>query len=148
MESLAKVFRELTADEKRHVHLILCDRAVTKWREYCSAHRQIHYVESVCGTQQTVDTELPIDAFHSAREGRDIRNVAHRYQEPITALLDDDLTFPDSVSFAYYSLYNLFSKYAAQKTVDDWLIVTQSLSSEQDASRWWPLFESAIRTAK
>ena len=147
MNSLATQFKELPDPDKRSVHLILCEHALSKWREYCATQRRIDYVETVCGTHQVVDTELPADALHSAREGCDIKNVAKRYQEPIAAIQDDNLTFPDPIEFAYYALYNLFHKYAAQEIVDDWLIVNQALSSEEDESQRRTQLETAIQRA-
>lgn len=147
MDTLAKQFHDLSADERRNVLLFLGESALRKWREYCSIHRRISYVETVCGTHQSVDTELPADACQAAREGCDSKNVANRYQEPIAAMQDDDLTFPDPVEFAYYALYNLFNKYAVHETVDDWIIVNQALSSEEDESKWGATLEAAIQEA-
>ncbi|MEM9089445.1 MAG: hypothetical protein AAGC93_11955 [Cyanobacteria bacterium P01_F01_bin.53] len=147
MNTLATQFHELSGSEKRKVHLSLGEHALSKWREFCATHPRMDYVETVCGTHQTVDTQLPADAFQSAREGRDIKNVAKRYQEPIVAIQDDDLIFPDPTTFAYYALYNLFNKYAKHKSVDDWLIVNQALSSEQNESQWQPLLDDAIKKA-
>ena len=147
METLAKQFHDLPVDRRRKVHLFLGEAALRKWRKYCSAHRRIGYVETVCGTRQSVDIELPADACQAAREGRDNKNVAARYQEPITAMQDDDLIFPEPVEYAYYALYNLFNKYAARESVDDWLIVNQALSSEEDESKRVGTLESAIHKA-
>lgn len=61
---------------------------------------------------------------------------------------DDDLTFPDPIEFAYYALYNLFSRYTQQEPIDDWLIVNQALSSEEDESQWQLLLAAAIQKAK
>jgi hypothetical protein len=44
----------------------------------------------------------------------DLGNVAQRYLEPIAALQDEDLAFPDAVRFAYYALYNCFEKYVGR----------------------------------
>lgn len=149
MNTLADQFHQLTHAEKRSVHLFLGQHALLKWHYYCSSNRRrLFYVESVCGTGQIVDTKLPTDAFDSAREGRDVKGVANRYREPIAAIQDDDLTFPDPIKFTYYSLYNLFIKYAQQEVIDDWLIVNQALSSEQDDAQWPILLETAIQTTK
>jgi hypothetical protein len=75
-------------------------------------------------------------------------NVAERYQEPIAALQDDDLTFPENITYAYYAIYNLFKKYAKIEVVDDWLIVNQSLSTEDDSEAWATLFNDAIQRVK
>ncbi len=77
----------------------------------------------------------------------DARQVAQRYQEPIVAMHDDDLTFPDNIEFAYYAIYNLFRKYALGTEIDDWLIVNQALSAEKDSEKWATLLASAIQRA-
>jgi hypothetical protein len=120
---------------------------LSKWREFCSRQGPIRYAEGVCGTRQTVDPELPVDAFRSAQEGRDIADVDQRFDEPITAIQDFDLEFPQTIEYAYYALYNLFRKHAGKEDVDDWLIVNQAISSEIDESRWPFLLEAAIRKA-
>jgi len=68
-----------------------------------------------------------------------------RYREPIVALHDGDLDLPDTIEYAYYSLYNLFRKYTGIEDIDDWLIVNQAISSEADETRWAALLEAAIR---
>jgi hypothetical protein len=148
MPTLAEQFAVLSPDAKRRVHFILGAHALSKWHAYCNDHPRVHYVETVCGTRQTVDSSLPGDALACAEQERDDREVAERYQEPIAAMQDDDLEFPDPVAFAYYAIYNLFRKYAKHEPLDDWLIVNQSLSSEQEESQWRSLLESAIQSAK
>ena len=148
MNRLAKAFKELSAAERRYVHLRLGEYALFKWDEYCASHRQINYIESVCGTHQTVDIELLTDAFYAACRGHDTRNVACRFQEPILAMQDDDFTFPESVEYAYYALYNLFKRYAEQKKVDDWLVVNQILSAEMNEVKRRSLLETVIQQAR
>jgi hypothetical protein len=60
---------------------------------------------------------------------------------------DKDLEFPGTVEYAYYSIYNLFKKYAALADIEDWQIVNQALSSEPDESLWAPLLEAAMARA-
>jgi hypothetical protein len=54
-----------------------------------------------------------------AADGQDVDSldVAQRYQELIVALQDDDLTFPENSTFAYYAIYNLLKKYAKKEIV-------------------------------
>jgi len=108
----------------------------------------ISYLETVVGTTQKVDSDLPRDAFECAKQGRDLFNVRERYVEPIVAMQDFDLEFPDPIEFAYYAIYNLFRKYTGTEDVDDWLIVNQAASSETDETQWVPLLEATIRQAK
>jgi hypothetical protein len=103
------------------------------------------YVESVVGTQQEVDRQLPADAYEAATQGVDWQNIRRRYLEPISALQDDDLKFPEHVELAYYAIYNLFRKYALREDCDDWLIVSQALSSEEDSQQWKVLLADALQ---
>jgi len=145
MKSLADEFLALKPDQRRIVHFALCEYALRKWKQYANAQGQLRYIESVVGTQQHVDKHLPADALESARQNTDSERVGRRYQEPITAMQDDDLKFPENIEFAYYAIYNLFRKYALGKDIDDWLIVNQSLSSEEDNEKWDTLVFSAIQ---
>jgi hypothetical protein len=144
MSSLLEEFIALTPGRRRIVHLMLCEQALAKWTAYARSRGKITYTETVCGTNQVVDAELPEDAFECAKQHRDVANVHERYGEPIVALQDGDLGFPSAIEFAYYSVYNLFRKYAGIEDVDDWLIVNQALSSETDETQWAPLLAAAI----
>lgn len=145
MSTLADQFQQLTPAEKRSVHLALGRHALLKWQGYSASERRLSYVESVSGSRQVVDTDLPSDAYRSSCEERDLNHVVERYGEPIIALQDGDLVFPESIEFAYYSLYNLFKKYALKEEIDDWLIVNQALATESEESRWRMLLEAAIQ---
>jgi hypothetical protein len=147
MASLNQQFLALTARQRRSVHLALGEHALAKWNAYAATCGNMIYTETVCGTRQTVDANLPSDALESARKCRDLADVGKRYLEPMAALQDDDLQFQDSAELAYYSLYNLFRKYTRLEDIDDWLIVNQALSSETDQAKWAPLLERAIARA-
>jgi len=144
MSNLGQRFLELGSARKRAVHFKLCAHALGKWLDYSASRGRIEYIEGVVGTSQVVDNDLPALAFEAARQGRDTNAVARRYGEPIAALQDEDLAFPDQVAYAYYAVYNLFRKYAGSVEIDDWLIVNQALSSETDASKWPVLLREAI----
>jgi hypothetical protein len=147
MKSLADEFLALKSEQRRVVHFALCEYALHKWNQYVSAQEQIQYIESVVGTQQKVDTRLPLDAFESAKHGIDSKRVNERYLEPMAAMQDDDLTFPENITYAYYAVYNLFKKYVQGEIVDDWLIVNQAVSSEENSREWQKLLTSAIQRA-
>ncbi len=147
MKSLPDEFLALDSAQRRVVHFALCKHALRKWNEYVNVRGQIRYIESVVGTQQKVDKQLPADALESAERGVDLANVEKRYGEPIVAMQDEDLTFPKNIEFAYYAIYNLFRKYALEKDIADWLIVNQALSSEKDSAKWRPLLFTAIQRA-
>ena len=146
MKSIADEFYALTPEQRRTVHFALCEHALQIWRQYVSAQTRIEYTESLVGTHQIVDQQLPVDALESAKRSVDVRQVGKRYREPIAALHDDDLVFPQNIIFAYYALYNLFRKYVQGESVDDWLIVNQAISSEKDEQAWEVLLTKAIRT--
>ncbi len=147
MKSLTDKFFALNPNQRREVHIALSEHALGKWDEYASTQGQIWYTELVVGTQQQVDKQLPADALESASRGTDSERVEERYQEPIAAMQDDDLAFPENIEFAYYAIHNLFKKYALGRDVDDWLIVNQALSLEKDNEKWSVLLSSAIQRA-
>jgi hypothetical protein len=135
MTSPAERFLSLSGRQLRAAHMALAEHALERWRAYASARGPMRYRETVAGTVQAVDADLPADAMRSARAGRDEARVGERYREPIAALQDKDWELPEPVGFAYYAIYNAFGKYAAGRPVDDWLIVNQALSSEQDPAQ-------------
>ena len=147
-KTLAYDFLALNPKQRRLVHFSLCEHALEKWNSYVKTYKKIEYQETVTGTLQEVDKQLPSDSLSSAKQGFDSLNVTKRYQEPITAMQDDDLVFPEDISFAYYAIYNLFQKYAENKTVDDWLIVNQALSSESNSEMWNLLLNNAIQESR
>lgn len=142
--SLAKRFHDLDASRRRSVHLRLCEFALKKWQQYCCHSETFRYVESVSGVQQTVDKGLPAIAFGVMTSGGDALEIDRRYDEPIAALHDEDLVFPEPITFAYYAIYNGFRKVALGEDVDDWLIVNQSLASVEDPSVWASTLDAAI----
>ncbi|GEM30629.1 hypothetical protein NN3_16360 [Nocardia neocaledoniensis NBRC 108232] len=126
-------FFQLGADRRRLVHLALCEDALLTWNDYVQGNpAALRYRDSVVGMGHTVDVELPADALRAARAGVDLTDVDRRYLEPIAALQDDDLTFPDSVELGYYAIYNCFRKYVSGDDIQDWLIVNQALSVHPD----------------
>jgi hypothetical protein len=144
MPDLAKTFLNLNNEQKRFVHLELCRNALSVWENYVARFDEISYVESVVGTFQIVDKLLPKVAFEAVIIGKDSANIDHRYGEPIAAMQDDDLEFPNEIEFAYYAIYNLFNKYVLRQNIDDWLICNQALSAETDSEKWQNLLNNAI----
>ena len=144
MPSLLEKFHALPDELRKLVHLDLCSQALRVWQSYCHSHGIMKYVETVCGTQQTVDSTLPEDAFRSVMEGEDTRKVQARYVEPICAMQDDDLELPDDIELAYYSIYNLFRRYVLADSIDDLLIVNQALSAHGESADVAAILESAM----
>ena len=147
MKSLTDKFFALNPNQRREVHIALCEHALGKWDKYANTQGQLWYTESVVGTQQQVDKRLPADALESVSRGTDPERVEERYQEPIAGMQDGDLAFPENIEYAYYAIHNLFKKYALGRDVDDWLIVNQALSSENDNEKWNVLLSGAIQRA-
>ena len=140
-------FFALSPAQRRVVHELLVERALAKWNAYAEKEGEIRYRESVTGTQQTVDASLPAHALASVRSGQDVAAIAERYGEPITAMQDQDLSLPEPIAFAYYAIYNFFRRYARHQEIDDWLLVNQACSSEEDEEKWQALLVSAIERA-
>ena len=148
MKNLGELFLNLSVKEKKRIHIILCERSLDKWNDYVSKHKNIHYTEFVCGTKQKLNINLPRDAIKSVKEGINILNNKLLYSEPIAAMQDEDLKFPESIMFAYYSIYNLFRKYICNDNIDDWLIVNQALSSENNLERAEEILTDALNQIK
>jgi hypothetical protein len=142
--SLGKEFLNLNVERKRVGHFELCRNSLLILKKYFAKSGKIEYRESVCGTHQIVDNKLPLDAFQSALSGENTEEIYRKYLEPIAAMQDDDLVFPKEIEFAYYSIYNLFRKYAMNKEIDDWLIVNQALAAESNEEKWDDLLKNAI----
>jgi len=140
-------FFALSPAQRRVVHELLVEHALAKWNAYAERQGEIRYRESVTGTEQTVDASLPAHALASVRSGQDVAALAERYSEPITAMQDQDLSFPEPIAFAYYAIYNFFRRYARHQEIDDWLLVNQACSSEEDQEQWQALLVSAIERA-
>jgi hypothetical protein len=147
-KSAADEFYDLPVEQRCSVHLILCERALNTWLSYSRNRGPLEYVESVVGTHQVVDQQLPYDAFTAVLIGLDVQEIETRYREPISAMQTEDLEFPEAVTFAYYAIYNLFQKYTLHAVIDDWLIVNQALASETDRDSIKQLLMSAIQSAK
>jgi hypothetical protein len=143
--SLTDKFFTLNPQQQRSVHFALCEYALRRWDLYTKPQNKIEYRETVTGSRQEVDKQLPLDAFEAAMQGLDSLNISERYQEPIAALQDNDLVFPENISFAYYAIYNLFKKYGKKEIVDDWLIVNQALSAEDNSEAWELLLSEVIQ---
>jgi hypothetical protein len=95
-----------------------------------------------------LNINLPRDAIKSVKEGINILNNEQNYSEPIAAMQDEDLKFPEAITFAYYSIYNLFRKYICNDNIDDWLIVNQALSSENNHIRSEEILSNAMNQIK
>lgn len=129
MSPLTEQYAALTSEQQKHVQLVLCEQAYALWLAYVSQNALTEYIETVMGTLQKLDWQLPQEAIEAVRLGSDEKNVNGRYLEPITALQDDDLEFSEEMEFAYYAIYNLFRFHVMHKLDDSWLIVNQALTA-------------------
>lgn len=148
LENMPMEFFLLDASQRRTVHFMLCENALEIWNGFIQAQEQIEYVESIAGTHQVVDIHLPQEALQAAIRSERSQEIARRYLEPITALQDDDLEFPEAFTFSYYAIYNLFKKYALHEQVEDWLIVNQALAAVVDEQSRLDLFTGIMNTAR
>jgi hypothetical protein len=144
---LRERFDALAPARRRLVHQRLAEHALARWELHCRREGEIRYVEGVCGTRQAVDASLPGDALASVGSGQGVEDVEARYGEPITAMQDGDLSFRESATFAYYAIYNFFRRYGLREEVDDWLLVNQAISSEEEEWRALAALKEAIDTA-
>ncbi|HLZ00295.1 MAG TPA: hypothetical protein VKT33_14650 [Candidatus Angelobacter sp.] len=65
----------------------------------------------------------------------------------MAALQDHDLEFPEQITFAYYSIYNLFGRYMSGDPIDDWLIVNQTMAAAGEDYDVHKLLEEVISFA-
>lgn len=147
MNQLYQDFLTLNAKQKKRVHVNAGVFALKVWRQYCQNFVELSYCDSVVGMVHLVDIDLPKRALQAVRLGWVDSSVAADYREPIVALQDMDFELPEHVAFAYYAIYNLYRKYCQQNTLDDWLIVNQSISAEPDASQWQGLWAAFLSGA-
>ena len=121
---------KLNEDLKRSVQLALCSDALGVWNEYAEQNSPITYIETVVGTELDVSEGLPAEAYKAAVTRSKEDWIRKAYLEPICALQDDDLEFPEHITYAYYAIYNLYCRYSQNESIDDWLIVNQALSAK------------------
>lgn len=148
-ENLRDAFLQLSDDARKKVHQFLCAKALESWMRFADSKKNISYCDSVVGMAHNIDFQLPSDAFQTAFgdcEKATSDAIAQRYLEPITALQDMDLEFPDEMEFAYYAIYNAFLKYARLKNIDDWLIVNQALSAAATMEECRLLLQNTLDT--
>ena len=124
-----ETYLKLGPGQQREVQIWLCERALTVWEQYFTDWGEVVYYDSVVGTRQVLDKTLPRQALEAVRSGSDHAGIEKRYYEPIVALQDDDLEWPDRIEYAYYAIYNAFSHYVEGRTLDTWIIVNQALTA-------------------
>ncbi len=129
MHPVAEKYFSLSPEAQKKVQIELCLKAYDLWLEYVSSNGIVEYQETVTGTIQVIDYQLPKDAIDSVALGHDDLDVKQRYLEPATALQDEDITFSDDMEMAYYAIHNLFHFHIANTVEDSWLIMNQSLSA-------------------
>lgn len=142
--NLEEEFISLNRVQKRKIHFELCRNALSVLENYFKENPEIGYVESIVGTFQQFDINLPADAYAAAFTGKDFLGVTKRYLEPMTAFQDDETGLPTNIEIAYYAIYNLFEKYAVSREIDDLLIVRQALRAEELEEKRERLLRNAI----
>jgi len=141
MNEIAKKFFALSEGVKKKVHISMAEPSLNNWKSFVeNGEVPLSYRESVVGTVQVVDPELPERALEAIKSQSSGEKIAKDYQEPICSMQDEDWVFNDDAQMAYYAIYNTFSKYVEHKEIDDWVIVNQALSSlGQGADIFTPL---------
>jgi hypothetical protein len=142
MSPLAAQFYSLAPDARRLVVIHLLGQALSVWEQYYSPGTRPKYQESVTGSTQEVDTDLPREALAAVRAGADTKGVRERYREPIVALQDEDIEMPEQAEFAYYAIYNAYRRYIQRDPIEEKLLLSQALSSLPPEQ-----FESIFREA-
>lgn len=133
MHPAAEIYFGMSVEQKRMVHIRLCEAALAVWENSLSG--QVTYIETVTGSLQTLDWQLPREALASIRAGNDLALIQSRYHEPIVALHDEDLVLPDKAEFAFYAIYNAFRLHVMGDQFDSWLIVNQALATVEPEAR-------------
>ncbi len=107
----------------------MLEQALRVWERHYPPGTKQSYYESVTGSSQELDIELPGEALEAVRAGADNKSIWDRYREPIIALHDEDVELPESALFAYYAIYNAYRRYIGQDPVEETLLINQALSS-------------------
>lgn len=129
MHEAAELFLSLDDAKKRAACIQLCEIALQVWESNLPDGSHVTYRESVAGSTQVLDRGLPREALTAVRLGTDAANISQRYLEPLAALRDDDIVFPEAAQFAYYAIHTAFERYVRERKIDEWTIANQALAS-------------------
>ncbi len=129
MKHLANQFFALHREQRRLVILHLAKRSLQTWKQQFPEGTDLQYAESITGSMQTVELNLPEDAINEIENSDFDACVEERYQEPIVALHDMDWALPEQAELAYYGIYNAHRLLKQQATVEEKLVLNQLLSA-------------------
>ena len=146
MSHLAEKFFAMPEQKRRLVLLNLCRKALAVWEAQFPRGGTRFYKESVTGTTQLLDVELPREALQELFDSECSVDVQDRYREPIVALQNLDLELPGSAELAYYAIYNAHCRYRRDTPIDERLILNQALSCLPEAGAD-PAFMDALSNA-
>lgn len=142
MKHLADQFFSLGSEQKRLAILLLAKRALHSWRNHFPEGAHLQYQESITGSTQIVELNLPEDAIKEVESSTFDAGVAERFKEPIVALQDMDLELPEQAELAYYGIYNAHRLFKQQANIEEKLVLNQLLSALPD-----DLMEKSFREA-
>ncbi|MFJ9532766.1 hypothetical protein [Herbaspirillum sp. NPDC101396] len=145
MKQLARQFFLLSTEKRRVAFLFLAKRALDSWKMHFPKDSHLQYRESVTGSTQIVEVDLPLDAIKEIESITFDASVANRYREPIAALQDGDLELPEQVEFAYYGIYNVHQLLRQSVSIKEELILSQLLSALQSGVAEQALRDSIAR---
>lgn len=136
-------FRALPLHRRYEAMRTACADALDAWERYAK-QGTVEYTDGVAGVHHVVDLSLPSRAIaavdkHLAGEQLDSADIWEGYREPITAMQDDDLDFPDGIALAYYAIYNLFGVVSGCTKLYDQgeTVVLQALRTDDAIAEWW-----------
>lgn len=137
-------FRALPLHRRHEAMRVACSYALDVWDRYARGGEPVVYIDGVVGMRHVVDMVLPqraIEAVDRRLAGSHVDPAAiwDAYQEPIAALQDGDLDFPDDIARAYYAIYNLFGiVFGRTQLYDDGeLVILQAASGDGFVEEWW-----------
>lgn len=113
-ETLKTILSGLSYRSQCLCALVACEASLKIWEEF-AAQARLEYTDSVIGLHHELDKELPSRVISSVREN--LENLGtefgyalqEEYLEPLAAIGDADLVFPERVLEAFYSFHNLLT---------------------------------------
>ena len=137
-------FRALPLYRRYDAMRMACSYALDVWDRYVKQGEPVVYIDGVVGMRHVVDMGLPERAIAAvdrklAGDSPDPKLIWDAYKEPISALQDDDLDFPQEIASAYYAIYNLFGVvFDRCKLYDDGeTVIRQALRDDAYLDEWW-----------
>lgn len=162
LEAIAARLRPLTPPQALRAALVAIAGAESVLERHFSGPPPVYY-DSVVGMRHTFDAALSSRALAWVRRGTEqgalapSAEISHDYREPIAAMQDDDLEFPEHIELAWYAIYNLYRAAVGEDHREPAkslaLAVHQALAARWQSSggldpfeieSWWSLVEREL----